>query len=318
MDSRNSYNEKMNRVQTPSYLKDRVLDEVRSLSAEQAAQGASLTLIRSNKQKVLIPVLSAAAVLLIAIIAIPLLSGTSDNTAAQGGNSIFAQAENSFEIRPYTATGAEASKIVELQPIDPPPLYQELTAFGVIGASPLSQNGQQEGTVDAAPPGADGGLYTACLFSIKGQNIARVDIETGTGQIYCTEPGAPWQPRLLGMSFTIQNVLFEGSYYLDEIGFGYYLAPEELVDSPSYEVDIYHTPSALMASLDGQVFKIRVHYSDGSSVLETYILRVKQMKAAEPAELATGTNGEDLPLPYLPEEAVEGDPFVYVLFGEPI
>ena len=143
MDNMDTYKAKMALVQTPSYLKDRVLDEMRSLSAEQATEQADLLpgkIInfkgktakspdeqRSNRQRVLVPLFSAAVVILIIIIALPLLGGSEAESVAPDDNAQISQTENPFDIQTYISTPDSSPKAYELFPVELPPGYDEPT-----------------------------------------------------------------------------------------------------------------------------------------------------------------------------------------------
>jgi len=276
----------MDLVQTPSYLKERVLDEIRSLSTDQAAEqpadsdkGESSKVInfenkRSNTQRVLIPIMSAAAVILIAVIALPMLNNPG-GASISPDSGVILQTENYFTLQPFVTAPDTSPRPSDLAAVEQPPAFRGLIPLGRIG----------------------GGVHTECLFSIKGKGVVRVEIESSNLQLYCYPEG-----QLLGVSPAFKTALAGGACDLDTSGFGFYLAGKDLIDAPSFAEDASGTPGGFAAALDGQQLRITVYFADDTSATQIYTLWVKKVR--------------DLPHSNLLEEAGEGEPFVYVLFAE--
>lgn len=345
----NSYKNKMDKVQEPSYLKDKVIQEIQRLSGEiEAAQQKgtsdnSTASVRARKRWKT-SFLSAAAVLLALAVIIPLANYMGDDTSNTGG-SIDTQAENSFMLTAYAATPESESLQVD-----------GLLTFGnAYGGASSSKDGE----------------YGNWMFSVVGEDIVKVDFKIAAGQIYCfatqyysglkTNPmyesinpesvavyaalrkklggnfvlgpsdymldfddkdrllsGHITGCRLLGSNASVITTLGDGAIDLGQVSFGFYLPAEELIDSSDYEDDACMTSTPFMASLDGQILEVAVTFSDGSSQVQMYKILIKKMKVAHPAVLTSNQEGRTTFIPYLPQEAEDGEEFCYVLLGQQV
>ena len=372
MDHTNTYKELMGQVKPPAYLKERVVNEMRILlanearSAEEGAfeqtgqteqtgqvkQTEQAGLPKKNPQQSVLrkrkrglALLSAAAAIIIAVFVVPLVAGLNGGSVLSNGIPS-QQTNNTFILAAYANT-----------PETQYPHMEGLLTFGHAGGGAVGESA--------------GGEYATWLFDVEGEGIAQVDFELSRGEIYCfatqnfSNPNdsslsttsvkdreaahealkkklggdfasgggsVGWSTdktyggafghvsgaRTLGSSPSIKTTLARGSYDLEQLSFGFYVAEEDLVLNHDLKEDFFKTSSALMAALDEQTLSVHVKFVDGTSASQTYILRVKKMKVVLPVVNIQNEEGKMLSTPYISEEATNEERFGYVLFGEPV
>ena len=390
MDQKNTYKDKMEQVWPPAYLKSRAINKIRMISTEQSldwteklhelevkneqcALGNPQDKAHRNK-RTCFALLSAAAVLLLAVIVPSLLINPGGASNSLDSTKDHVPASSPFIISAYAVTPDFESTE-----------FDELIVFGSMGGQSIDSSfADTIGDNDSFASNTSGS-FTDCLFRIEGEGVTRVEFECSAAQIYCnavvmygslgTGPinsnssdhrgaykslrkklggsfvemsssismpsaGSEYPSfghisgnRLLGSNPTIETALAGGTFDLNDLAFGLYVSAEDMIWDSGYEDDYFtldernffsmhermstFNSTDLMASLEGQTLKVQIYYDDGTSITQTYRLVVKKMKVQLPPlfsidfDAGSVTTGS-----YLPEEAEEGDPFVYVLFGE--
>ncbi|MCL1797876.1 MAG: hypothetical protein FWG24_06175 [Eggerthellaceae bacterium] len=311
----NAYTNKMDQVETPTYLKDKVLAEVREVTQEAAPSPRRVRVVWGS--------LGAAAAVL-ALFALTFTSGILSPSADSQDSE-----QGSMRGTPFALVAYAAESGFEFVSSD------GLVAFGLL----------QGGSA-----GVETGMFTGCMFGIEGDDIVRVELELDRGQIgiyteeeyvssedsfddkareaaleaitsrlkgsYDPESISEYSQdkltftvgatRLMSSACDILAAPEDGGINLAEVKFEFWLAPEDLASEEVWQQDLRKAWQQSLDALDGQTIKVTVHYADGSYAKQAFILKTGKMKVR--FEEGVGST-------VLPEPARGDDPYVYAVYG---